>query len=286
MASGISSFEQTSTGFNLITSNGQTFSFTVPNGHTHSNLNTILEKFTLSTDNQLLFNGQPIEGGTVDLSNYYNKTEIDDKLNSLSQIDDNNASASSTYSSMKIVDLFDELTNGNIQIEPVESIATTNGQANFVVAEHEVGSKFLLVYVDGVKISHSDYTDVDSTHITLNTDIASTVTSGIVVTSLVYATTNININGDLTINDIVDNSTIQVVGNKLVAKTLDGLLVNITELNTLSGMTENIKGKLDALANAGMIFKGTTPTKATLLALTGMVSGNVKIVLSDESNSN
>jgi hypothetical protein len=84
---------------------------------------------------------------------------------------------------------------------------------------------------------------------------------------------------------LVDNSTIEILNDKLVAISLNGLSATVTELNTLTGMTSNVKTTLDTLASAGMSYKGTVTTKASLLSLTGMVTGNVRIVLADESNS-
>jgi hypothetical protein len=88
------------------------------------------------------------------------------------------------------------------------------------------------------------------------------------------------------LNDLLDHSTIENVGGVLVAKTLQGLTVSIAEINTLQGMTGNVKSVLDSLASAGMTYTGTVSTKAGLNAVTGMITGNVKIVLTDETQSN
>jgi hypothetical protein len=69
VGSGISGLNPTPTGFELITTSGTTLPFTIPNLHTHSNLNNILEKLSLDVNNKLLFDGQPIGNGG-DFSNY------------------------------------------------------------------------------------------------------------------------------------------------------------------------------------------------------------------------
>lgn len=80
------------------------------------------------------------------------------------------------------------------------------------------------------------------------------------------------------LNTFLDNATIQVENNKLVAKTLDGLNLTISYINTIPSLLNTITG--------GMKYKGTVNTKADLLALTGMVSGELYIVLIDESEAN
>lgn len=77
----------------------------------------------------------------------------------------------------------------------------------------------------------------------------------------------------------LDNSTIQIIDNKIVAKSLDGLNLTITELNEL-------KDKLDTVALGGMSYEGLVNTKAELDALTDAEKGYLKIVLQDEENAN
>lgn len=85
------------------------------------------------------------------------------------------------------------------------------------------------------------------------------------------------------LSELLDNVTIQNIDGKLVIKNIDGVTVGITNINTLQGMTENIKTKFDALSNA-MKYTGIVATKALLNVVTGMMAGDVKIVLTDETN--
>lgn len=66
--SGIARIEETPTGFKIITNDGNSFSYTIPNFHKHDNKTDILDKFSLDSDGKLLFDGQPIvsedEGGS------------------------------------------------------------------------------------------------------------------------------------------------------------------------------------------------------------------------------
>lgn len=80
------------------------YNITIPELHTHSNLSDILEKFTVDTNGKLLFDGKLIEGSdaTIDLSNYYNKSEVDNLVNGKTDIDDTIISLAKTYSSSKI----------------------------------------------------------------------------------------------------------------------------------------------------------------------------------------
>jgi hypothetical protein len=87
------------------------------------------------------------------------------------------------------------------------------------------------------------------------------------------------------ISDLLDGDTVQNVSGKIVVKNIDGVTVGVSNINTLSGMTDNIKAKFDALSNA-MKFTGIVSTKADLNTVVGMSSGDVKIVLADESNLN
>ena len=70
--SGIARIEETPTGFKIITNDGGSFSYTIPNFHKHDNKTDILDKFSLDGDGKLLFDGQPIvsedEGGSGKLT--------------------------------------------------------------------------------------------------------------------------------------------------------------------------------------------------------------------------
>ena len=59
---------------------GTTRELSVDGLHTHSNLDDILEKFTV-VDGELYFDGKKVANGNVDLSGYYKKEEVDNRLN-------------------------------------------------------------------------------------------------------------------------------------------------------------------------------------------------------------
>ena len=86
----------------------------------------------------------------------------------------------------------------------------------------------------------------------------------------------------LTSSDL-DNATIKLVDNKIVAQTLSGLDVTVAELNNLQGLDFNVKEKLSSLGNA-MSFYGVFDTKALLLAETTPTNGATAIVKEDEDN--
>jgi len=75
--------------------------------------------------------------------------------------------------------------NNNISspVEPKESIALTDGQDTYDVISHTVGTKYMFILVDGVRIPYIDYTDVDSTHIKLKSNIATDIKKDMVITS-------------------------------------------------------------------------------------------------------
>ena len=59
---------------------GTTRELSVDGLHTHSNLDDVLEKFTI-VDGELYFDGKKVAIGNVDLSDYYKKEEVDNRLN-------------------------------------------------------------------------------------------------------------------------------------------------------------------------------------------------------------
>ena len=59
---------------------GTTRELSVDGLHTHSNLDDILEKFTV-VNGELYFDGKKVAIGNVDLSDYYKKEEVDNRLN-------------------------------------------------------------------------------------------------------------------------------------------------------------------------------------------------------------
>ena len=79
--------------------------------------------------------------------------------------------------------IIDVNNNFSTPVEPKESIALVDGQDTYEVISHTVGSKYMFILVDGVRIPYSDYTDVDSTHIQLKTNITTDIKKDMVITS-------------------------------------------------------------------------------------------------------
>jgi len=75
--------------------------------------------------------------------------------------------------------------NNNISspVEPKESIALADGQDTYDVINHTVGTKYMFILVDGVRIPYVDYTDIDSTHIQLKPNIVTDIKKDMVITS-------------------------------------------------------------------------------------------------------
>lgn len=88
------------------------------------------------------------------------------------------------------------------------------------------------------------------------------------------------------LSELIDKVTIQVENESLVVKTIDGLTVTTTELNTLKGMTENVKSMFSSIGTGGMAFKGTKNTKADLDSIISPSNGDMYIVITDESSDN
>lgn len=84
------------------------------------------------------------------------------------------------------------------------------------------------------------------------------------------------------LEDKVDNITIQNIGNKLVAKSLDGLISSIEELNHIKGAKSNIQAQIDGLSNVGN-FTESVPRKADLDNVRNPSNNDIVIVLQDES---
>lgn len=80
----------------------------------------------------------------------------------------------------------------------------------------------------------------------------------------------------------VDGATIQVITDKLIAKTLDGLNSTITELNYSSGVKSNIQAQIDSLSRVGN-FTGSVNTKADLVTLVNPSVSDLVIVIADET---
>lgn len=84
----------------------------------------------------------------------------------------------------------------------------------------------------------------------------------------------------------IDNLTLEIKNNKLVATTLDGLNVTVGELNYMKGLDKNIKETLNNLV-AGMSFEGVYQTYSDMIKiLSTPLKGNMVIVKQDENNAN
>lgn len=80
--SGIADIEMSADKTKLVftLNDGTTRELNVDGLHTHSNLDDILEKFTV-VDGELYFDGKKVANENVDLSDYYKKEEVDNRLN-------------------------------------------------------------------------------------------------------------------------------------------------------------------------------------------------------------
>lgn len=88
----------------------------------------------------------------------------------------------------------------------------------------------------------------------------------------------------------VDSVTLDVDGNELKVKNVDGLLIGIAQLNTwLSGTSGNIQDQLDgindtlAAITAGMRYRGKFETYADLIGVGNKENGDLAVVLADEN---
>lgn len=90
----------------------------------------------------------------------------------------------------------------------------------------------------------------------------------------------------------VDGVTVVLENGELVAKTLDGLLIGVSQVNDwLSGTQENIQVQINGLGDklmtvtSGMSFQGKVETYQDLTQITNLRNGNLVVVLADESRS-
>ncbi|HDK7176495.1 TPA: hypothetical protein PTV31_003107 [Clostridium botulinum] len=81
----------------------------------------------------------------------------------------------------------------------------------------------------------------------------------------------------------IDNNSVQIKNNKLIAKSLDGLEVTIAELNMLKGIKDNIQKMMD-LTQKGMQFRGFVNTYEELLQTSNAKTGYTSIVRADENS--
>lgn len=90
----------------------------------------------------------------------------------------------------------------------------------------------------------------------------------------------------------IDQVTIELAGNELRAKSVDGLLIGVVDLNNwLSGTSGNIQNQINSINDtitaltAGMRYLGKLETHAALLSVTAMDNGDLAVVLADETRS-
>ena len=82
----------------------------------------------------------------------------------------------------------------------------------------------------------------------------------------------------------IDNSTLEVVSNLIVAKKLDGMTSTVEEINMLSGLRSNIQTQIDTLS--GIVnFAGVSDNYADLLlSYTEARAKDMVIVIQDENH--
>lgn len=110
---------------------------------------SILNLFTY-VNGQLLFNNQPISNGTVDLSNYYNKTEVNDLLSNKVSVNGTKQLSTEDYTTAektKVSGIADNATkvesslvNGNIKINNNEVTVFTQSQSDWNEADNTKSS--------------------------------------------------------------------------------------------------------------------------------------------------
>ncbi|HDK7195089.1 TPA: hypothetical protein PTV74_003399 [Clostridium botulinum] len=83
----------------------------------------------------------------------------------------------------------------------------------------------------------------------------------------------------------IDNNSIQIKNNKLIAKSLNGLEVTVAELNMLKGIKDNIQKMID-LTQKGMQFRGFVNTYEELTQIPDAEAGYTAIVRMDEKSEN
>lgn len=90
----------------------------------------------------------------------------------------------------------------------------------------------------------------------------------------------------------IDQVTIELAGNELRAKSVDGLLIGVADINAwLSGTDGNIQNQIDGISDtvaaltAGMRYLGKLETYAALQNVTTMENGDLAVVLADETRS-
>ena len=149
------------------------------------------------------------------------------------------------------------------------------------VSETGTGNVITDVAVNGhnIMVTKGNVEVTEETPLSITTDGEGNVISDLTVAGHSITAKKITA---LTSSDL-DNATIKLVDGKIVAETLNGLIVTVAELNNLQGLDFNVKEKLSSLGNS-MSFYGVFDTKALLLAETTPTNGATAIVRQDESN--
>jgi len=257
VASGISNIVPITNGLRFTTLDGTNFDVMIPDIHSHSNLATILEKFTLDSGNNLLFNGQPIKGN-IDLTPYLKISDADVKYelkdNTIVK-DVNYVHTDNNYTTTektKVSDVYNHILNisnpHNTNLSQLKDVIIMNSTDKQVLGYDLASNKFI------------NQTNVDE-KVKIN------------------ATSSNKYLGEW-----LDGISIQNIGSKLVCKSLDGMDITLVELNRLSGLDKNIMDYLNVISNP-MTVKAVVNTHADLLSIVSPMDGNVAIVKVDESHS-
>lgn len=154
---------------------GTTRELSVDGLHTHSNLDDILEKFTV-VDGELYFDGKKVANENVDLSDYYKKEEVDNRLNEkvdkeigksliedtfLTEID-THLKDTTSHLTKNEKEKLDELGKQTETITDAEGNKTV--KTNGVTSIYDKNGNITSTIVGGVKVNYKDGT-VESTKI-------------------------------------------------------------------------------------------------------------------------
>ena len=135
--SGIARIEETPTGFKIITKDGNSFSYTIPNFHKHDNKTDILDKFSLDSDTgELLFDGNSIGNNSgIKIVDNYSKlstTVTDYELNyCLNDYTDISVTPNVTYP--KGFYLFNKISSKWISLMTNGDIASNTSLGNVII---------------------------------------------------------------------------------------------------------------------------------------------------------
>ena len=246
----------------------------------------------------------PIGSTSVDLIDYYNKTETDtllaDKANSVDVY-----AKTETYSQTEVDDLLSAFSGGDVDLTGYYKKTETYSQSEVdTLLDEKVNSTDVysktetdtlltskVNAVDGLGLSRESYTTEEKTKLaglenyddTSISDRLSTVEGS-------YEKVKLNSVTDAKyLSELIDNSTIEAdeINNCLVVKKIYGQNVTVTEINFLTGVTSNIQEQINNLGKP-MTMYGVFGTKAELIASTdpAPTDGNTAIVIADEEHDN